>query len=857
MHVAFDNEIIIRERQSVKKCISAVFAVLIITNFCNEVKSEIRYMVTDISGKETDIISRAFGINNRGQIGVDGRVSGKSGLFIYTEGKFDQVGPETNDITSGYAINDLGQVVGRSFRNGTFGGYPFIDRGDELIDFNDGDQSRQGALLSINNLGDAVGVIDIGDHAEGFTYVGKQIGLIGTFESSGTSLIAINDLGHMAGNLNVPDWSSREAFIYADGKMKRLGTLGGEYSYAVAMNNRDQVAGMSLLKDDNLAHVFLYSDGVMKDIGSNPDSYLSVSDLNIHGQIVGFVAYSIKDPNHLTYHAYLFSEKENADLNTLIDPTSGWELHQAYGNNDWGQIIGTGLFKGKSKVFLLTPLGGTPIQAIQKQPERPTYGDYPVKEEGKDSLVVVTHGWIKSDSDPTASTKWVEVMTNHISEYFVNNNINNWQLCGYRWINYAHIPNYQGGPETAIRNSRQIGQSLGLKIYQQKYSRVHFISHSAGAGLIQAATDVIKKHNPSVQIQETFLDPYVGADFSGTSWYGTNANWADNYSSKDKETGNHYLSFTYNILLNAYNVDVTRLDVANRVNMPYWTTGNDQPCYVTESTHGWPVEFYQNTIIGNTTKEYEGFGFQLSQEATEWDSVSTRFKVGNTSPGHILGHADPNNCRFKYPVPYYPSFIMDFIGNPSIQSDTGTIEKYLNGSFVSKSGSPVWIVTSGVSTNVINTVSFDATFGSLTGSEGLLTVYWKSNIVGSIDQRYVQDGFQHYSFQFPKNISNESYSLGFRLDPFTKIQSVVIVTNVIVSVSGVSEPFLLKPTGNTSDSYSLQLIGQKGFEYRIQSSDDLFDWKTIAVIVNTTGSVQFIDTDTTGSSRRFYRAIVP
>jgi hypothetical protein len=44
------------------------------------------------------------------------------------------------------------------------------------------------------------------------------------------------------------------------------------------------------------------------------------------------------------------------DLNDLIDPALGWELLQALGINDLGQIVGHGRINGQTHAFLLTPV---------------------------------------------------------------------------------------------------------------------------------------------------------------------------------------------------------------------------------------------------------------------------------------------------------------------------------------------------------------------------------------------------------------------------------------------------------------------------------------------------------------------
>jgi hypothetical protein len=98
---------------------------------------------------------------------------------------------------------------------------------------------------------------------------------------------------------------------------------------------------------------------------------------------------------------------------------------------------------------------------------------------------------------------------------------------------------------------------------------------------------------------------------------------------------------------------------------------------------------------------------------------------------------------------------------------------------------------------------------------------------------------------------------GLRLDPFTNIQSVVVVTNVTLTYSGVSQPFSLAIVGRTNGLPLFQLNGQPGFEYHVQASTNLLDWSPIAVLANTNGTVQFYDQSSTNYNQRFYRAVAP
>ena len=46
------------------------------------------------------------------------------------------------------------------------------------------------------------------------------------------------------------------------------------------------------------------------------------------------------------------------DLNDLLPADSGWELLQANGINDAGEICGVGWFKGETLAYLLKPAAG-------------------------------------------------------------------------------------------------------------------------------------------------------------------------------------------------------------------------------------------------------------------------------------------------------------------------------------------------------------------------------------------------------------------------------------------------------------------------------------------------------------------
>src|SRR5437660_7681384 len=88
--------------------------------------------------------------------------------------------------------------------------------------------------------------------------------------------------------------------------MTDLGTLGGS-SYAYGINDSGTIVGYSWTPNSDHPHAFVYLNGMM------------------------------------------------IDLNSLIPSGAGWELLEAYGINNGGQIVGEGLLNGQSHAFRLDP----------------------------------------------------------------------------------------------------------------------------------------------------------------------------------------------------------------------------------------------------------------------------------------------------------------------------------------------------------------------------------------------------------------------------------------------------------------------------------------------------------------------
>jgi uncharacterized membrane protein len=307
-------------------------------------------------------------------------------------------------LTDARAINDNGEVAGTTTgfesdgitrRNDVFrwtqsGGYELVG------------QFRSGGSQDINSNGTIVGQFSPrnGDpdlvrysDSEGFTSIGD---LGGGF----TRGFAINDAGVIAGESALTGATeANRAFRWteAGGMVVLNGLPGSNGSRALGINNAGDVVGRSstgvgLL---NRAVIWPTTGGV---IAFGPNNLMNAVDINNMGAIIGeaadqFNAYyffngqttlignlsglidgsttlrALNDSGmavgsstqldffQLRDHGIIWDETDGLqDLNELIPENSGWFLGEAFDINNAGQIVGGGVFNGRSMGYLLTPV---------------------------------------------------------------------------------------------------------------------------------------------------------------------------------------------------------------------------------------------------------------------------------------------------------------------------------------------------------------------------------------------------------------------------------------------------------------------------------------------------------------------
>jgi probable HAF family extracellular repeat protein len=811
---------------------------------------ETSYFTTRIGDLDL-LLTRVFAVNNNNEVvgySIDQNIdTPRDGGFLFKNGVRYNLRPL--GMIAAYDINNKGQIVGYMLTPDIYYHACLYENG-VLHDLGTlgGTES---VAYGINDAGQIVGYSTMANgEVRAFLYQNVTMTSIGHLGGNYSVARAINDDGDIVGYSRLSGNSTNRAFLYVNGIMHNIGTLGGSKSEAYDINNNGDVVGYSTISSGN-GRSFLYKNGTMQNLGTLGGTASIAFGINNFGDIVGE---SLKSDGSSAAYVYQNGIMINLNTRTITTTSGGLHLTTGVAINDAGSVAGSLPYQS----FFLAPLPEGSLQAIQVQPEKPNrQKEYPVKGSGKDSLVLITHGWTSKILNRTISPAdpvWLNQSINLIEEHLFNNNLNNWQVFGYKWVNNS----WTVSAPDALFNSKIEGLNLGSYLALQGWSHIHLIGHSAGAQLIEEASRWIKSVSPSTVVHCTFLDAYVGNNYAGVQDFGSVADWSDSYYSYDWITG----EVTSQALDHAYNVNVTLLDPHKSQGIPEYHSLpggglESTPCYKTLSSHGWPYEFYANTIAGTVTSDYAGFGFPLSKEGGNWDYAINHYVRGN-NPAQVIGTPDPVCTYPIHPSQFqYQIKSVDFPQIPTIPSPTGTIEKW-NSSLKLKSGSPVWLASVVSITSPVNTVTFNAQFVSTNDARGLLTVYWDAQIVGSMDEALIGNIAQQGQFTFPRAEPGSVHVLGFRLDPFTNAQSTAVLTNIVLTQIGVSKPFSLTQTTNSVSGLRVwELVGEAGYTYSIESSTNLIDWTNKLQVVNTNGAVKFFDQSTTNGVQRFYRASSP
>jgi probable HAF family extracellular repeat protein len=292
-------------------------------------------------------------INNAGQIvGNFSDSKGQHG-FLDVGGTFSTIDVPGASQALANGINNAGHIVG-SFVDSTGPQdnlHGFLDVGGTFSTIDVPGAFRTFAN-GINDAGHIVGYFDDSKgRFHGFLDVGGTLSTIDVPGAPFTSAFGINDAGQVAGHSQTSG-GAWHAFRYTPGLgLQDLGTADA-YSYASAINAKGQVVGRT--ERATGTHAFRYTDGIgIEDLHTLPAAISDAAGINNAGAVVGY-AYTSGTPSR----AFVYTDAEGMiDLNTRIDPASGWVLNAAWGINNSGEIVGQGTYGDQidPRAFKLTP----------------------------------------------------------------------------------------------------------------------------------------------------------------------------------------------------------------------------------------------------------------------------------------------------------------------------------------------------------------------------------------------------------------------------------------------------------------------------------------------------------------------
>jgi probable HAF family extracellular repeat protein len=278
-----------------------------------------------------------YAVNNSGTVAGWGQsASGAQQAFVSTSQGLQPLSPGSPESYA-YGINDAGTVVGTTAVNGQVHGTIWSASGPT-------DLGAGAYAMGINDSGQVVG-----GNGNAFVVSNGQVQSLGTISGENWSAAyGINDAGTVVGDGRLANGTFRGIVWSPDGSMILLGTFGGASSQATDINDSGEVVGFASVAS-GYQHAFSALDALLIDLGTLGGGSSYAYGVNDNGAIVGYS--SLADGEQ---HAFLYEDGTMFDLNSLLPPDSGWELLQAYGINDSGQITGIGLYEGQMSAFLLT-----------------------------------------------------------------------------------------------------------------------------------------------------------------------------------------------------------------------------------------------------------------------------------------------------------------------------------------------------------------------------------------------------------------------------------------------------------------------------------------------------------------------
>lgn len=333
------------------------------------------YLVTELPPLDGNNNSSAKSINNSGTVvGSSGyenkRATTWSGGTFAAPPKANALPFMEGGNSEALSINDMGCIVGTDGDRGY--GHAVIWTGSEQHWVYPDDKHGYSVAADINNQGWIAGYGYDNDHNKAYLWYYPY----SEYRLGGAFLGKANAYANASNNNNLAVGTiADKAIVWDHLHLTQHQLNGGSYnSVANDLNDKDEIVGSVSNVSDKQRPV------KWKNFVSNPD-FLDTSfpinrgeatAINNSGEIVGWYA-STQNENDLraflsntTFLQYytgpngipipLTIAPTMVDLNSLIDPDSGWNLKFASDINDKGQITGSGTLNGSERGFRLDPV---------------------------------------------------------------------------------------------------------------------------------------------------------------------------------------------------------------------------------------------------------------------------------------------------------------------------------------------------------------------------------------------------------------------------------------------------------------------------------------------------------------------
>lgn len=259
--------------------------------------------------------------------------------------------------TRAYDINDNNMVAGyMEDQQGFKRGFSWINGG---WFFNNSFDGTSGALTrGINNLNQSVGFSGWGfnSRATGWLLGSPGFALPNQNPPDSSYAFDINDSGESVGYSRLNGIDHATIFHNNNTILDLHGFVpqGAKFSQATCINNSGWIVGDYL--DENFrSRGFYFNFEVGMQFLETPGFNLNLNAISDTGIIVG----STNESRAVVWK----TDTGLVDLNTLVDPNSGWILIEAQDVNDAGWIVGRGLYNGIYQPYIARPTEAVPEPA--------------------------------------------------------------------------------------------------------------------------------------------------------------------------------------------------------------------------------------------------------------------------------------------------------------------------------------------------------------------------------------------------------------------------------------------------------------------------------------------------------------